>query len=134
MLFVNESNLTVRLAIGAKHPVIKPRDTVEIEDGYALPRRYDNGSRRPSVVEEIAPQLKPADPQERLMWEQTPEAPQAGPRLRGGNLPTIEGMVAAGIPLGKAELIYKQTLQAAIDGLDARSEDDGKPDPKAKGK
>jgi hypothetical protein len=75
--------------------------TCEVPIGYALPRRASNGDRRASVIENLAPQLKPADLEYRKVWE---EAPEVDPVMRNrARLPTVAELVAAGTPEGVAE-------------------------------
>lgn len=119
MQFINESNREVRVRLGSGF-MVKPGATVEIEDGYAQPRRADNGSRRPSVIEQLAPQLKPADPTERAQWERVPDAtPRAG---KAAGMPTVDGLVAAGVPKGQAELIVRAALEAALENLNPKAD------------
>lgn len=121
MLFLNQSDGPVFLAIGSGIRVA-PKGTVEIPDGYSHPRRADNGSRRPSVVEELAGgvgeecKLVPADPSDRVMWLQPPQHRQGDPKLM--NMPTVQGYVASGVPRDKAEDLVRQAHQAVIDALD----------------
>lgn len=120
MLFLNQHDAPVFLAIGAGIRVA-PKGTVDIPEGYSHPRRADNGSRRPSVVEELAGgvgiecKLVPADPSERSIWLQAP-APK-GREVKVNNMPTVEGYVASGIPRGQAEILVRQAHQAIIDAL-----------------
>lgn len=125
MLFVNESDGVVVVAIGRNGIRVPPKGTVDIPDGYAHPRRADNGSRRPSVIEELAPQLSPADPAEKAVWLQTPPANNKQ-STKVSNMPTVEGYVASGVPRGQAEILVRQAHQAVIDAL--ASGGDTKPD------
>lgn len=128
MLFLNQSDAVVVLPIGRHGIRVAPKATVEIPDGYAHPRRADNGSRRPSVVEElsgsdgITHKLVPADPNERAAWLQAPPARRQDPKVT--SMPTVEGYVASGVPRGQAEILVKQAHQAIIDALN--SKDDAK--------
>lgn len=47
-------------------------EEVEIPEIWAQPGRYQNGSRKPSPIEQVAPQLKPALDTDREVWEQVP--------------------------------------------------------------
>jgi hypothetical protein len=120
MRFVNESDGIVHVAIGKNGIRVEPKAVVDIPDGYAHPRRADNGSRRPSVIEELAPQLQPADAAEKAVWLQAPAARGQSPKAT--NMPTVEGYVASGVPRGQAEFLVKQAHQAVIDAL-GRKED-----------
>jgi len=119
MEFVNKTDATVYVAIGSGIRVA-PRATVDIPDGYAHPRRADNGSRRPSVIEELAPQLEPADPSEKAVWLQAPPARIQGQKV--ASMPTVEGYVANGVPRGQAEILVRQAHQAVIDALGQKDE------------
>ncbi|SRR6266567_1259192 len=115
MRFVNETDGLVVVPIGRNGIRVEPKSTAEIPDGYAHPRRADNGSRRPSVIEELAPQLQPADPAEKVIWMQAPAA--RGQVQKVSNMPTVDGYVASGVPRGQAEILVKQAHQAVIDAL-----------------
>lgn len=126
MLFLNQSDGPVYLAIGAGGIRVAPKATVEIPDGYSHPRRADNGSRRPSVVEELCGgtgaenKLVPADPNERATWLQAPPARRGDAKV--ANMPTVEGYIAAGVPRAQAEILVRQAHQAVIDNLSSRDE------------
>lgn len=47
-------------------------EEVEIPEIWAQPGRYANGARKPSPIEQVAPQLKPALDTDREVWEQIP--------------------------------------------------------------
>lgn len=121
MLFLNQSDGPVLLRIGRNGIRVQPKATVEIPDGYSHPRRADNGSRRPSVVEELAGgvgdscKLVPADPAEKAEWLQAPAAKSGGARV--AQMPTVDGYVAAGIPRAQAEILVRQALQMAMDAI-----------------
>lgn len=120
MLFLNQSDGPVYLPIG-RGIRVQSKATVEIPDGYSHPRRADNGSRRPSVVEELCGdtgencKLIPADPSEKATWLQAPSAVRRDPKV--ANMPTVEGYVASGVPRGQAEILVRQAHQAVIDAL-----------------
>lgn len=127
MLFLNQSDGVVTLPIGPHGLRVGPKQTIDIPDGYSHPRRADNGSRRPSVVEELsgteigaACKLVPADPNERAAWLQAPPARRADPKV--ANMPTVEGYVASGISRAQAEVLVRQAHQAIIDALDTKDE------------
>ena len=121
MLFQNQTEGIVFLPIGRNGIRVQPKATVDIPDGYSHPRRADNGSRRPSVVEKLAGgegvncKLVPADPSERTEWLQAPAPKSSG--ARAAQMPTVEGYIAAGIPRAQAEILVRQALQAAMDAL-----------------
>jgi hypothetical protein len=60
---------------------LAPGGCCEVPVGYALPGLTSNGSRRPSTIELLAPQLQPANEQERVRWLKTPTGPE--PEVRG---------------------------------------------------
>ena len=128
MLFLNQSDGVVVLPIGTGIRV-QPKGTVEIPDGYSHPRRADNGSRRPSVVEELSGgegatnKLVPADPSERAEWLLAPPIRRRDANV--ANMPTVDGYVASGIPRAQAEILVRQQHQAIIDALDSKN--DSKP-------
>lgn len=124
MLFLNQTDGVLVLPIG-RGIRFAPKGTAEVPDGYSRPRRADNGSRRPSVVEELAGsdggsdaskhKLVPADPAERVAWLQAPALHKGGPKET--SMPTVEGYLAAGVPREKAEHLVRQAHQAIIDAL-----------------
>lgn len=126
MLFKNQTDGPVHLAIGQGGIRVGPKGEVEIPDGYSHPRRADNGSRRPSVVEELCGdtgegcKLIPADPSEKATWLQAPSAARRDPKV--ANMPTVEGYVASGVPRGQAEILVRQAHQAVIDALSGKDE------------
>jgi len=130
MLFLNQSDGPVYLAIG-RGIRVQPKGTIEIPDGYSHPRRADNGSRRPSVVEELCGdtgencKLIPADPSEKAIWLQAPPASNRHNQMVS-NMPTVESYVAQGVPRGQAEILVRQAHQAVIDALGG-GKDDVKP-------
>lgn len=99
MLFVNESENTVRVP-GLKIEV-GPGETCEVPESYASPRRASNDSRWPSAIERLAPQLMPADGDERERWLGVPGfevKPAAPPRSR------VAQLVGEGASQGVAEV------------------------------
>lgn len=113
MRFINPTDNNVFVALG-RGLHVKPKEVVEIPDGYAKARLADNGARRPSIIEELAPQLRPADEAEHAEWLQPP-ARVTRTSTRG--LPTVEGLVASGVPKGQAEIIVRAALEAALDAV-----------------
>lgn len=84
---------------------VPPGATVDIEDGYCQPGINVNGSRRPSIVERLAPCLKPADPEQRARWgldtvpapAPAPTADQVAAQLRDeGVAPAVAELIASG--------------------------------------
>lgn len=126
MLFLNQTDGPVFLPIGQNGIRVKAKDTIEIPDGYAHPRRADNGSRRPSVVEELAGgigtdcKLVPADPTEKATWLQAPPVRRSDATV--ATMPTVEGFVAQGVPRAQAEQLVRQAHQAIIDAMSAKDE------------
>jgi hypothetical protein len=76
---------------------------VDIPDGYCKAGVYPNGTRRPSIVERLAPMLVPADPALRKVWG-TDQAPAPVPPA-----PTVAqvtaSLVSDGLPPAVAELV-----------------------------
>jgi len=111
MKFINASNQTVTVAefniFG-----LAPGSTAEIPDAYAKPGRARNGARVPSTIEHLAPQLKPADEDERRAWEGVPADEPVAARPQ---MPSVDGMVAAGVPRGVAEKLV-EAAQASKGG------------------
>lgn len=56
-------------AIPSLDLLVRPGETVGIPEGYALPRKRSNGEKRTSVIEDIAPQLRPARDEDRVRVE-----------------------------------------------------------------
>lgn len=56
-------------------PPVAPGGEVEIPDHLAAPGRTDAGARAKSPIECVAPQLVPADKNDREAWMKTPPAP-----------------------------------------------------------
>lgn len=129
MLFKNDTPTRVKVAIG-KGYVCEPGQTIEVEEAYAMPRRHDNGSRRPSVIEQLAPQLKPASAAERLDWEQVPAARS---RRTPGRIPSVDELVQSNVPRGVALEMVKQMHAAALEAVTAEASEVEAPAPK-KGK
>lgn len=79
MLMVNRGSASISLADFGIEGRLEPGKVAELPDGYCLPRLRLNGSRQPSIVEEICPQLQPADPKEAEEVKKTPSAPFSAP-------------------------------------------------------
>lgn len=79
----------------------KPGDTVEVPDAYARPGRTAGGARKPSAIENLCPQLRPADPKELAEWEKTPPAVASPVHTRAaadGIIPDVQDLIASGMP------------------------------------
>lgn len=100
MRFRNESDNVVTAAALGVHQ-LPPGGECEIREEYSRPRRAGNGSRVPSAVEMLAPQLLPADEDERVVWRNVPDEDRPTPRAK--NLPTVASLVALGVPPAVAE-------------------------------
>ncbi len=120
MKFVNDSDTAVYIAIG-KGVTVPARGYYECQEAYAKPRRADNGDRFPSVIEMLAPQLKPADPSDLVEWKKAPPPVSRAPQA--AQLPTVEGLMSLGLPRQVAEAQIRQIHQAALDALSAKSEE-----------
>lgn len=110
-------------------------DEVEIEEGYALPRSNMNGSRRPAVVEQLCPQLRPKDKDwERDVFSQAPKAAPAGGPGKS-QLPTVAGLMKAGVARGVAEAIVAAAQGSVtsqnMEGVETFEEEEPAPAPKS---
>lgn len=117
---------------------VKPGETCEVLEGYVMPRHGSSGDRFPSILEQIAPGLKPTNEDDRARWSQAPAAAEKAP----AKMPTVKDLVAAGMPQGMAEM-FIQAMQAQLaeakkaladDAPKAPSEEDKAPTQKASGK
>jgi hypothetical protein len=97
--------------------IVPPGAEVEIEDGYALPRRKRNGALRQSVVEQLfGSALKPLEAPKARTAEELEEKLEGGP-----GIPTVEALVAQGHPQGVAEVMVEEA-KAAKKKRDRREE------------
>lgn len=92
----------------------QPGDEVEIAEGYAKPRLQHNGSLGPSVISQLAPQLVAVDPSE---IQDSIGGPKAEPVAA---MPTVDGLVKAGVPEGVAEQLVAAALAAANSKLTSK--------------
>lgn len=88
---------------------VKPGETCEVMEGYVMPRHGSSGDRFPSILEQIAPGLKPTNEDDRARWSQAPAAAEKAP----AKMPTVKDLVAAGMPQGMAEM-FIQAMQAQL--------------------
>lgn len=58
---------------------LAPGEFFEIPEGYARPTRMSNGSRGPSIIEKLCPQLTPADEDDKANWYAVPAHNHARP-------------------------------------------------------
>lgn len=150
MLFVNDSDKRVTQKDGEGRPLKKPTpsdvdirrsglgrvtckvgDTVEIPDMYAHPRRADNGDRLASAIENLAPQLRPADAKAYAAWQKAPAPVQAYRRKMGEptEIPSLEDLLAKGYSPGAARsYILKMQAERDFANGDDEDEDDGDDD------
>lgn len=105
MLMVNRGEVSVSLAAFGIEGRLEPGKSVELPDGYCLPRLYLNRSRQPSIVEEVCPALQPANPAEAAEVKKTPAAPlpvppspevEAAADARAGRPPAVAALLAQG--------------------------------------
>jgi len=82
--------------------VIPPNGTCEIEDGYCRAGVTANGSRRPSIVERLAPFLVPEDAAMRERWGKEEVVSEPPPPTV---IQTAANLVAEGVSPGVAELV-----------------------------
>lgn len=74
MKFRNMSDKTVSLiAIGLDD--VGPGEEIEVPLYLCAAGRGDGGARKPSSIECVAPQMKPADPEEHTEWTKVPPPP-----------------------------------------------------------
>lgn len=106
MLVRNVSGVRVNCpALGIES--LGPGATCTVEDGYAWPLLSHTGTRLPSAMENMAPQLRPADPDELAQWLKGPlpvEPP--APRTRA------EVLVESGVPPAVAEILAAEGAPA----------------------
>lgn len=120
MLFLNptENPVLVRLRHGAVDQFwVQPGETVEIDDKYSLPRPAEGGNARPPVVEEVAPQLIPANDEEKARY--TAPVASAAPQKPGTYIPTVEELVRLGTAPGIAKMMVQQALASAQEQVKA---------------
>lgn len=118
MLFKNptESRVLVRLKQGASYQFfVEPNEVVDIDDKFAKPRLAENGGRRASVIEEIAPQLRPADPEDEQEWLKTPAFAES--HKPGVYIPTVQELVRMGTPRGVAIKMVEQAIASQTEAL-----------------
>ena len=112
MKFINtskEQSVTIE-AFGIFN--LKPGEICEIAEGYARPSRASNGGRKPSIVEGLAPQLKPADADERAHWLRTPTKQEIAARADEERIPSVEQLMKKGYAKGVAEAEVKKLVAA----------------------
>lgn len=102
----NPVNLKADLVDGpvsGEYLEVEAGGTVEIKDGYALPRRAPHGQRTDSTIEQLGYPLEPADPEKVEAWKQTPATdPVVDPK------PTDAQLLAMGISPGVAALMMAE--------------------------
>ncbi len=118
-----------RLQIPGLKVDLAPGECMDLPDGYCLPRRSSGGARIPSVVESLAPGMRPADP---VAWAEWTKAPPLEGAVVGGFNPakTKTAFMTEGLPEGLAEIAAakdavraqaaKATAQKAGLGTEAR--------------
>lgn len=88
---------------------VKPGETCEVLEGYVMPRRGASGERFPSILEQVAPGLRPVNEDDRARWEKAPTSPEKAP----AKMPSVKDLVAAGMPQGMAEM-FCQAMEAQL--------------------
>jgi hypothetical protein len=122
----NVRKVTVRVKTHDLDLTVPYGEEVEIPALYATPRRFQNGGRRPSAIEMLAPQLRPADSAELEQWLQVPpEDPKVKAEGRNPVAMSVEALVTQGIPRGIAETLVA-TYQAALAATQAAAAAEGK--------
>lgn len=114
MLFKNMGNVKAKYDGGpALTFEVLPGELLDVPDGYAKPKLCSNGSRGPSVIELIAPQLLPADQEEYERWMRVPEhnASEIEKPKRG-----VAVLMTEGVPEGVAEqmVAFEESLSRAL--------------------
>lgn len=109
MRFVNVAEHRVSVEMDGVVITCEPGGSCEIRDEYARPGVTAGGGRRPSVVEMLAPQLKPADMAARSEWEKVP-GPVAPPAPK---VITAADLVAEGMAPAVAEHVAAAKAEAA---------------------
>jgi hypothetical protein len=56
--------------------IVGPGDLIDVPLDLCAPGRASNGSRTPSAIEQVAPQMKPASEDEACIWAKTPKEPE----------------------------------------------------------
>ena len=92
------------------HLSVAPNGVVEIHDGYCRPGVYPNGSRRPSLIERMAPCLVPENLEQRATWGK--DTPSLTPRKLA---PTPEQVVAALVEQGTAPAVAALIQAGAVE-------------------
>lgn len=113
MQFINPTDRIVIVAIKqgrAPCITVDPGEVVDLPDWACAPRRNPNGSRRHSVIEDIAPQLKPANEEELAEWLLTPP-PETG--KQGRYVPSYAELVRQ----GTAPAMARKMVEAAAASL-----------------
>lgn len=99
--------------------------TVNVPDEFCRPGRSQGGGRTASVIEMLAPQLRPVDPAELEAWSKPPAEPVVAKKAaeKITNVPSVEDLVANGMPPAAARkkvaaMLAEKSLQeqAAEDG------------------
>lgn len=105
MRMVNRGSVSVPLTDFGIEGRLEPGGVAELPDGYCLPRLRLNGSRQPSIIEDLWPQLQPSDPKDAAEVKKTPvESYSAPPPLtqvasdlaRQGKPPAVVELLARG--------------------------------------
>lgn len=115
MKFINPTDKQVRVNIKVgKAPciLVDPGEVVEIPEYASKPRLNPNRSRRKAIIEELAPQLKPADPDELEEWLQ---APLPEDTKRGKYVPSYHELIRQGTPPAMAKRMVEAAAQSLIE-------------------
>lgn len=102
--------------------VVEAGKTVDIDDQYAKPGRNGTGSRKPSIIEMLAPQMRPASKEDEVEWLKVPETDNAVPEVAGP--PTATDLIRQGVPAAVAEhQARRKRLEWEADQARKRGED-----------
>ncbi len=122
MRMINNGSVTVRdEGLLGEGVAVKPGEEVELLEGYCHPRRARNGSRQPSICEQLCPGLEPADEKYREEWKGTPASNWMPP----STAPSAKQFESDGMAPGVAQILAEK----AEAELKALQKDKPKPEP-----
>lgn len=116
MKIINPTDKVVFLAVKGGYR-FEPGEVKDVPESVTRARRWRNGNRRPSIMEEYAPQLRPADDDEYHTWLQAPEATWA---KKEPKLPDFHELVRQGY----APAVARQMVLAGIAAAQHKFEED----------
>lgn len=105
MLLKNPIAEALRFEIDGRTFVVKPGATVEVPDGYCIPRQGSNGDPIKPIIKMLAPQLVPADETKVEAFEANQPLDGVAPEPPPG--PTAADFMANGSAAGVADRLAK---------------------------